>query len=300
MTTTTTTAAIRVRDLELYLPDPHRPFRAERPVLHGVSFDVLRGQVTALVGSNGAGKTSLLRTLSGALAPSAGSIEVLGAPIGGPEDALPVGVGVVPDAPVQPDHWTADDLVQIQRRVEPHVDARSVGRRLRRARIDPGAQLRRLSAGQRTRLLLAVALGAEPELLLLDEPFARLDPVAREAVLEELRAHQAGGQDRTLLLSTHDLAGIEHFADHLVLLHEGRVVLEGGALDLVEEHSIATVDPSADGREPAGTLQGPRRRGERIEALVRTEDAVALAGLVDLRPTTLEDLLTFTLREVAR
>ena len=289
--------AVSVRGLDVHLPDPQRWTRPVRHVLRDVSFDVPRGQVTALVGTNGAGKTTLLRTLSGAYAPSAGDIQVEGASIGGPEDALPAGIGIVPDDPFQPAHWSADDLVIAQRRVEPHYDPRLVGTLLRRARIEPSAQLRRLSAGQRTRLLLAVALGIRPTLLMLDEPFAHLDPLARTEVLDELRVHHAGAEDRTILLSTHDLGEIERFVDHIVLLHKGRVVLEGSALDVVEDHVMVTAEAST---APTAELQGVRRSGERLEALVRVEDAVGLTGLTDLRRPTLQDVLTFTLREVAR
>ena len=289
--------AVSVRGLDVHLPDPQRWTRPVRHVLRDVSFDVPRGQVTALVGTNGAGKTTLLRTLSGALAPSAGDIQVEGASIGGPEDALPAGIGIVPDDPFQPAHWSADDLVIAQRRVEPHYDPRLVGTLLRRARIEPSAQLRRLSAGQRTRLLLAVALGIRPTLLMLDEPFAHLDPLARTEVIDELRVHHAGAEDRTILLSTHDLGEIERFVDHVVLLHKGRVVLEGSALDVVEDHVMVTAEAST---APTAELQGVRRSGERLEALVRVEDAVGLTGLTDLRRPTLQDVLTFTLREVAR
>lgn len=294
--------AIRVQGLDVHLPDPQRRSARWRQVLHDVTLEVPRGQVTALVGSNGAGKTTLLRSLSGALTPTHGTIEVLGAPIGGADEALPPGVGVVPDAPVHPDHWTADDLVLCQRDVELDYDLRLAGRLLRRARIDPGAQLRRLSAGQRTRLQLAVALGGRPDLLLLDEPFARLDPLAREEVLEDLRDHQAAGEERTLLLSTHDLAEIERFADHVVLLHEGRVELAGDALELLEDHLIATVDPRAASGPAAArdSLRGARRSGEMLEGLIGAEEAVALPGLTDLRRPTLQDLLTFTLREASR
>lgn len=290
-------AAVIVRGLDVHLPDPQRRTRKLRHVLREVAFDVPRGQVTALVGTNGAGKTTLLRALTGALAPGAGKIEIEGAPIGGPEDALPAGIGIVPDVPFQPDHWTADDLVRAQRRVEPAYDARLVGALLRRAGIDPSAQLGRLSAGQRTRLLLAAALGIQPSLVMLDEPFARLDPLARTDVLDELREHHAGGEDRTILLSTHDLGEIDRFVDHIVLLHAGRVVLEGSAIDLLEEHLLVTTEASAP---HAAVLRGARRSGDLLEALVRAEDAVGLDGLTDLRRPTLQDVLTFTLREVSR
>lgn len=293
-------AGIVTRGLDVHLPDPQRPGRPDRAVLRDVSFTAPHGQVTALIGSNGAGKTTLLRTLAGALRPTAGSIRVLGASLGGPEDALPPGVGIVPDVPVQPDHWSADELVLAHRRVEPAVDARLVGRLLRRAGIAPSAQLRRLSAGQRTRLLLAVALGMAPSLLLLDEPLARLDPLAREDVLDELRNHQAAGEDRTILVSTHDLGDVERFVDHIVLLHRGKIVLEGSAMDLIEEHLIVTISDPQTAGATMSPLQGARRSGDHLEALARAEDAVALAGLSDLRRPTLQDVLTFTLREASR
>ena len=289
--------SIAVRGLDVHLPDPQRWIRPQRQILRDVSFDVPRGQVTALVGTNGAGKTTLLRTLSGAYPPSTGEIELEGAPLGGPEDALPAGVGIVPDEPFQPAHWSADDLVLAQRSVEPEFDTRLVGRLLRRAGIAPSTPLRRLSAGQRSRLLLAVALGIRPSLLMLDEPFAHLDPLARTEVLEELREHLAGGEDRTILLSTHDLGEIDRFVDHIVLLHDGRVVLEASALDLIEDHLMATAETAAPHTDE---LRGARQSGDRLEGLLRAEDAVGLPGLVDLRRPTLQEVLTFTLREVSR
>ncbi|AXK44384.1 ATP-binding cassette domain-containing protein [Brachybacterium saurashtrense] len=292
-----TPAAVSVRGLDVHLPDPRRRTRPSCRVLRDDSFEVPRGQVTALVGTNGAGKTTLLRTLSGAYAPSTGDIAVEGVPLGGAEDALPAGVGVVPDSPFQPAHWTADDLVLAQCAVEPEYDARLVGRLLRRAGIAPSAPLRRLSAGQRSRLLVAVALGMHPTLLLLDEPFAHLDPLARTEVVEELREHLADGADRTILLSTHDLGGMDRFVDHIVLLHDGRVVLEGGALDLIEDHLMATVEAAAS---HTAELRGARRSGDRLEGLMRAEDAVGLPSIVDLRRPTLQDVLTFTLREASR
>lgn len=293
-------AAISIRGLTLHLPDPQAPDRSDREVLHSISLTVPRGQVTGLVGTNGAGKTTLLRTLSGALRPTAGTIQVQGAPLGGPEDSLPAGIGIVPDAPFQPDHWTADDLVLAQRSVEPTYDLQFVGQLLREAGIEPGAQLRHLSSGQRTRLLLAVALGIRPALLMLDEPFARLDPLARSDVLDALREHLAEGEDRTILLSTHDLGELERFVDHIVLLHEGRVVLESSANALLEEYLVATTEISPPYEERTATLRGARRAGNRCEGLVLAEDAVGLPGLTDLRRPTLQDVLTFTLREVSR
>lgn len=296
--------AVEVRDLTVHLPSQRRFGGAPHRALHGVTLTVPTGQVTALVGSNGAGKTTLLRTLTGAVGPTNGTITVLESPMGGPEDSLPAGVSVVPDASYYPDRWSADDMVLMLRRMEHTVDARGIGRRLRRAGIDPGTPIKGLSAGQRTRLMLAVALGTTPALLMLDEPFARLDPLAKEDVLDELRRHQAAGEDHTILLSTHELGSLERFVDHVVLLHDGRVLLDEDLTDLAERHLVATVRrdaaPHFDPVPPLDLLTGARRSGEVLEALVDAEDSLFLPKDADLRRATIQDVLTFTLREAAR
>lgn len=296
--------AVDVRDLTVHLPSQRRFGGAPHRALHDVSLTIPTGQVTALVGSNGAGKTTLLRTLAGAIGPTAGTVTVLGSPMGGPEDSLPAGVSVVPDASYYPDRWSADDMVLMLRRMERTVDARGIGRRLRRAGIDPGTPIKSLSAGQRTRLMLAVGLGTAPSLLMLDEPFARLDPLAREDVLDELRRHQAAGEDRTILLSTHELGSLERFVDHVVLLHDGSVLLDEDLADAAERHLVATVPREPASRHeptaPMGLLTGARRAGDVMEGLVDTEDALFLPKDSDLRRATIQDVLTFTLREAAR
>lgn len=290
--------AITVTGLSVHLPSQRRFGGTPHHALRGVDLTVPTGQVTALVGSNGAGKTTLLRSLTGAYQPTGGAITVLDAPIGGPTDALPAGVSVVPDAPFHPQHWSADDMVRILRKMEKGVDAAGIGRRLRRAGIDPGTPIKSLSAGQRTRLMLAVALGTAPSLLLLDEPFARLDPLAREDVLDELRRHQAKAEDRTILLSTHELGSLESFVDHVVLLHEGRVLMQGSLPDLAEQHLVATVP--VDPAPPLHLLRGHRRTGDVLDALVDTDDALLLPSNAEIRRATIQDVLTFTLREASR
>lgn len=311
--------AVRVRDLSVAL-DP-RGLSRPRPVLHGVDLTVPEGRVTALVGTNGAGKTTLLRTIIGSLRPVSGTIEVLGRPMGGAEDRLPQQAGVVPDQPMFPPDWSAHDVAKLYRRRMPGFDVHVMGRQLRECGVEPSAQIKKLSAGRQTQLSLATALAAVPRLLILDEPLARLDPLARPDLVDRLRDHMAAGEDHSVLISTHDMDGMERFVDHLVVLHEGHAVLEGDVDELLEGHLVvdlardqadAVDQPAADApsARSAGSVggasadtQGPILRGahgsgaERVEALVGADDAASLPPSAGLRAPELREFVAFVLRD---
>ncbi|UYG17186.1 ABC transporter ATP-binding protein [Brachybacterium huguangmaarense] len=290
--------AIAVHALAVDLPRPRSWFRPPARILHDVSLTVPTGLVTAIVGTNGAGKTTLLDTVVGAHRPVHGHLQVLGAPMGGPEDALPREVGYVPDVPAAPRSWTCDDITKALRRIEPELDVRAFGRNLRRAHVDPGTPMARLSAGEATHVSLALAQARSPRLLILDEPFARLDPLAREQLVDDLRSFVATGEDRSVLLSTHDLIGMDRLVDHLVVLHEGHVVLDGDVEELLSTYLIVALD--ADGSAPPSVLRGARRTGETWEGLVAADDAAALPPTADLRSPVLAEIVTWTLREATR
>lgn len=288
--------AIAVRGLTVARP-ALAPWRPDVEVLRDVSCTAPTGLVTCLVGTNGAGKTTLLETMIGALRPVRGCVCVDGARMQDAEVGLPAGVAYVPDAPAYPSSWSTEEIVRTQRRLDPDLDVRAIGRMLQRRGIDPRRAVAKLSAGQGTSVSLALALARDPRLLILDEPFARLDPLAREELTDELRDHLAAEPERSVLLSTHDLAGMERFVDHLIVLDAGRVVCEGDVDELCEEHLVVTVD-AADARALA--LRGPRRAGDRVEGLLRTDEAAALPTSATLRAPTLPEIVTFELRESAR
>lgn len=272
--------AVRVDNLSVAVPHPRSRYRAATPVLDEVSFTAPRGHVTALVGTNGAGKTTLLRTLTGALRPSSGSIDVLGSPVGPPEDACPPGVAVVPDAPVLPEEWTAREVIALHRRLGDPFDPRGFTAMLRARGIGRRTMIGSLSAGQSTHFSLAHALAKDPQLLVLDEPLARLDPLARTELIDRLRERIAADDSRSVLLSTHDLDGMDRFVDRLVVLHEGRTVLEGDVHELLEGHLVATC------------------RGE-AETLIGVDDAVGLPPGTALREPGLAELVSVTLASVS-
>ncbi len=291
--------AIAVHALAVDLARPRSWFRPPTRILHDVSLTVPTGLVTAIVGTNGAGKTTLLDTVVGAHRPVHGRMRVLDAPMGGPEDALPREVGYVPDVPAAPRSWSCDDIAKALRRIEPELDLRAFGRNLRRAHVDPGVPIARLSAGQATQVSLSLALARSPRLLVLDEPFARLDPLAREQLVDDLRSFVAAGEDRSVLLSTHDLGGMDRLVDRLVVLHDGRVLLVGDVEELISTHLVVALT-EADDPAPPPVLRGARRTGRTWEGLVATDDAAALPPTAELRSPDLAEIVTWTLREATR
>lgn len=174
--------------------------------------------------------------------------------------------------------------------------------RLRERGVPAGATVRNLSAGQATHFSLALALAGRPELLILDEPLARLDPLARPEMIDDLRGFMAGGEgERSIVISTHDLEEMDRFVDHLVVLHEGRVICEGDVEDLLEEHLLATLEEGALAGAP-GLLRGVRSGADgagpgSIEGLVRVEDAAALPPSASIRAPQLREFVAMTLRE---
>jgi ABC-2 type transport system ATP-binding protein len=288
-------AAVRVEDLTVELPSRDRPYAAPLRALQGLDLTVPAGQVTALVGANGAGKTTALRTMIGAIAWSTGRLEVLGTEIGAARVAVPSGVAVVPDTPAYPERWTARRVARAQEATG-DVDHRRFEDLLTAHRVPVDRPVGTLSRGQLTQLAVAAALARDPRLLILDEPFARLDPLARTDLVDELRALMALG-DRTVLLSTHDLEGMDRFIDHLVVIADGRAVLEGDVETLCEEFLLLEEPQEASAERGAGSpLIGPVATGGTTRALVALDDAAGAAPGTSLRRPTMNELVTHCLR----
>ncbi|MFF9280045.1 ABC transporter ATP-binding protein [Streptomyces griseosporeus] len=221
------------------------------------------GRVCALVGPNGAGKSTLLALAAGLLAPTEGRVTVLGTT----PAAARARVGyVAQDKPLHPQLTIADTLRMGADLNPGHWDAATAGRVVAAGDLDPRAKVRSLSGGQRTRVALALALGKQPELLLLDEPMADLDPLARHDLMGTLMA-QAAQYGTTIVMSSHVVAELEDSCDHLLLLGGGRVRLAGEIDDLLAAHARVAV--------PAGTDLAPhtvvesRTTGRQLTALLR-------------------------------
>jgi ABC-2 type transport system ATP-binding protein len=199
---------------------------------------VPEGRISALVGPNGAGKTTLLRLLAGLAAPTAGRAVVLGGP---PREdpAYLAEIGFLAQEIPLYRRRTAEEHIGIGAHLNPRWDGQLVRERLAGLKIPLDRPAGTLSGGQRAQLALALTLAKRPRLLLLDEPLAALDPLARQNFLATLAEAAAGG-GLTIVLSSHLIADIERVCDHLILLAESHVQLCGDIETLLGQHQILT------------------------------------------------------------
>jgi len=206
---------------------------------------VPEGRISALVGPNGAGKTTLLRLLAGLAGPTGGTASVLGgAPRQDPAFLAEIGF-LAQEIPLYR-RFTAEDHIRIGAHMNPRWDAALVRTRLTELRIPLDQRVGTLSGGQRAQVALALTLAKRPRLLLLDEPVAALDPLARRNFLTTLTAAMADADgDLTVVLSSHLVTDLERVCDHIVLLAGSRVQLCGDIDTLLAEHKFL-VGPRKD------------------------------------------------------
>jgi len=202
-----------------------------RWALTDCDLEVPAGHVVGLVGPNGAGKSTLLNLAVGMLTPSAGSVEVLGAAAG--TQQAKVGY-VAQDTPTYSRLSVADHL-RLGARLNPAWDESLAQQRIQHLRLDPKQRAGRLSGGQRAQLALTLGLAKRPELLILDEPVAALDPLARREFLQDLMEAVAE-QELSVVLSSHLVSDVERACDYLVVLVESRVQVSGEIDTLLATH----------------------------------------------------------------
>jgi ABC-2 type transport system ATP-binding protein len=211
--------------------------------LNDCTIAVPEGRISALIGPNGAGKTTLLRLLAGLARPTSGQVIVNGVtPHQAPSFLADIGY-LAQEIPLYR-RLTAEDHIRAGAHLNPRWDGESVRERLTGLKIPLNRPVGKLSGGQRAQVALALILAKRPRLLLLDEPVAALDPLARKNFLGLLADGVAAG-GLTVILSSHLVADLERVSDHLIMLAASRVQLCGDIDDLLAEHRIL-VGPSKD------------------------------------------------------
>ncbi|MDN5782325.1 MAG: ABC transporter ATP-binding protein [Luteimonas sp.] len=268
-----------------------------RAALDGVSLQLEPGTVLGLIGRNGAGKTTLIRALLGLVEPDGGIAIVWGQPALQMGDAAKARLAYVPQQPEALAWLKVGDMLDFIGRFYPRWDASFVDDTLDRWQLPRDRMLARLSPGERQRVAIIRALAPRPELLVLDEPAASLDPVARRELLREI-AMRAGESGTTVLFSTHIVSDLERVASHVAFMHEGRLLLHSELDSLKERHLRLHVPASAAdqlvGPVPGEVARRPHLYGGHSIVIVRDEDAawptLADAPGVQREVLSLEDL----------
>jgi ABC-2 type transport system ATP-binding protein len=207
-----------------------------RQALTDCTLSIPAGRIAGLVGPNGAGKTTLLNLAVGLLAPTSGTIEVLGGRSAANSDQLARVGFVAQDAPIYAGLTVADHL-KLGARMNPAWDDGLARRRVSAVGLDPRQRAGKLSGGQRAQLALTLAVAKRPEFLILDEPVASLDPLARREFLQGLM-EAAVEQELSVLISSHLVADLERVCDYLIVLMDSRVQLSADVDDLLASHRL--------------------------------------------------------------
>jgi len=244
--------------------------------LRDCGFELKPGRVTALVGANGAGKTTLLTLLAGLIPPDEGTVHS--------EGRIRF---VAQDKPLYK-RLTVLEMLMLAEQLNKAWDLPKAERWLRMFNVPLNRQCGRLSAGQHAQVLFAAALGALPDVLLLDEPLANLDPLVRKKVMAELLNEVADGK-MSLVLSTHMVSELSGVADEMLLLSHGRLVLDGELDELMAQH-LYYVGPRSDA-PPSGEVVQAKHHKQQSIFLVREQIAAELPGPWITRPVTVEDLV---------
>ncbi|OLF13827.1 ABC transporter ATP-binding protein [Actinophytocola xinjiangensis] len=265
-----------------------------RWALRDCSLAVPAGRVVALVGPNGAGKTTLLHLAAGLLAPTAGTVRVLGSPAGHERGRVAF---LAQDKPLY-ETFTVADMLRFGRRMNPVWDDGFARARLAGLDIPLDHRTGRLSGGQQAQVALTVALAKRPDLLLLDEPMANLDPLARHEVMRDLMAVVAD-TGLTVLLSSHVVSDLENTCDWLVVVNRGRVQVSGDIEDLLGAHHLLSGPAELAGAVASRLAVVEDDRTDRqATLLVRATDGLpALDPRWHVRPVALEELVLSYLRQ---
>jgi len=207
-----------------------------KPVLNDLSFDVMPGDVIGVLGKNGAGKTTLLELMLGFTPPSAGEISVFGHRSRQMPGAVKRRVGFVPQQDELLDPLTVADQISLIASFYPNWNQELVANLCSAWSINTGARIKTMSVGERQKLSILLAFGQQPDLLILDEPVASLDPMARRQFLEQL-VELSTDERRAVVFSSHIVSDIERLANRIWILKEGQLNWQG-ELDTLKESIV--------------------------------------------------------------
>ena len=206
------------------------------------SLEVRPGCVTGLIGQNGAGKSTSFKAVLGLISSDSGSITILGKDLREftPKDRENLGV-VLSDSGFS-GYLTAKDIIPILKNLYKNFDASFFAEQLRRFRLPPDKKIKDFSTGMKAKLKILVAVSHHPKLLILDEPTAGLDVIARDELLELLREFMEQDEERSILISSHISSDLESLCDDIYMIHDGSMILHEDTDVLLSDYALLKVD----------------------------------------------------------
>ena len=269
-----------------------------KTVLEDVSFSVEPGDIVGVLGKNGAGKTTLLELMLGFTPPTTGDVEVFGHPSFRLPGAAKARLGFVPQQDELVNSLTAADQIGVIASFYPRWDDELINRLSRAWEVDPGERIKGMSVGQRQKLSILLALGHRPDLLILDEPVASLDPVARRLFLEQIIDVAADGR-RAVVFSSHIVSDVERLANKIWIVKDHRLYWQGdfdSLKDSIVRLHIRAARALPDALAVANALS-LQRNGSTATVVVRDwsvelhgDMAERLDAEIEVEPLTLEDI----------
>ena len=253
----------------------------------GLAFEVAKGSIFGLLGTNGAGKTSTFKCMLGLARPSAGEVLFYGRPL---RPELFESLSYVPEQPALYDWMNGLDHLEAARRSFRTYDVATANRLVKLFGFDPRKKTRQLSKGQKSALAITLAFAIRPQMLVLDEPSAGLDPVHQRHVLDLMIDAAAGGA--TILFSSHQIGQVERAADHVAIMDHGRAVLAGDVEQLRADEKVveATFDvavPALSGLEKDAHVRRVTRQGRLLRVYVTGGGNGIASTIQSANPTSL-------------
>ncbi len=259
--------------------------------LQDCTLRVPAGSVTGLVGLNGAGKTTLLHLAVGLIEPSAGRIEVLGEVPSQSSPHFLARIGFVAQERPLYRHFLVQEMLTLGRKLNPRWDDGLARTALARLNIPLNRSVGTLSGGQQAQIALVLALAKRPEFLLLDEPFANVDPLARREFLK-IMLEAAATNEMTILLSSHVIADLDRICDYLVILSTAHVQLADETESLLASHKLL-IGPHEHPEAILGnyTVLQASQVGRQSSLLIRTNGPITTDPLWQVQDVSLEEII---------
>ncbi len=260
--------------------------------LSDVNFSVEKGTIMGFIGKNGAGKTTLIKTILDMIPKSAGNVLFDGISMYGNEEIVKAKIGVVFDSLIYPLNLKATKIKNMISPFHKTFDHKKFDELMNRFELDPSKKLSAYSKGMQMKFGVVMALCHNPELIILDEPTAGLDPIARADVID-LLLELMQKEERSILFSTHITSDLEKIADYITMIDNGKIVFSKGKDELLDIYALAHIDKEAMTDTIKSELIGIKETAFGYQGLCTTKFKLEnVEGLKTVRPT-IEDIMVY-------